>query len=183
MSRKLLSSPRRLLLISLTGLVVLILVGGALFIVSQNGTKAQSGEMLAPAITLPTFDHQNITLPAQSNQVTVLFTMGYWCSDCIAGAKTLAQLQGAYADRGVRFVAVDVTPNVTADDLPVFIDQIGSNQMEWAMDASGHFANLYAVNALDTAIVLDRQGYEVYRNHQGESDADIRATLDKLLAS
>jgi len=183
MLRMLRASPRRLLFVVI---VVFIVLAATLFVALRKGTDssfAQVGEKLAPAMTLPTLDGQDITLPSQADQVTVLFTMGYWCNNCIPGAKTLARLQRVYAQHDVRFVAVDITPNVTPHELPTFLDAIGSNQLEWAMDASGHFSDLYGITALDTAIVLDRQGHEVYRNYQGESDSEIRVALDKLLAS
>jgi hypothetical protein len=60
---------------------------------------------------------------------------------------------------------------------------VGNNQLTWAMDSSGRFGNLYQITSLDTAIILDAQGREVYRNQQGASDAELRAALDKLLAS
>ncbi len=109
--------------------------------------------------------------------------MGYWCSNCVPGAKTLARLQPEYAKRGVRFIAVDLTPKVKPSDLPPFLQAVGNNQITWAMDSSGRFGYLYQITSLDTAIILDGQGREVYRNHQGASDAEIRVALDKVLVS
>jgi thiol-disulfide isomerase/thioredoxin len=55
----------------------------------------------AATITLPTINGQTIALPGNSGQITVFYTMGYWCGNCVAGAKTLARLQPEYAKRGV----------------------------------------------------------------------------------
>ncbi len=178
----------------IVGLVAVIVMGVALFIVvARPGTSSAplnvannasgNGAGIAASITLPTLDGQTIALPGNPGQITVLYTMGYWCSTCIPGAKTLAQLQPEYAKRGVRFIAVDLTPQVKSSDLPPFLQAVGDNQLTWAMDSSGRFAYLYQINSLDTAIILDGQGREVYRNHQGASDAELRAALDKLLAS
>jgi len=81
----------------------------------------------------------------------------------------------------VRFVSVDVSPQVTADDLQTLIEVVGDNHLTWAMDGSGRFTYLYKIQALDTALILDGQGQEVYRGAQSSSDSNIRAALDKLL--
>src|SRR5258708_35364495 len=118
----------------------------------------------AAAITLTTINGQTIALPGNPGQITVLYTMGYWCSTCVSGAKTMAQLQPEYAKRGVRFIAIDLSPQVKSSDLPPFLQAVGDNQLTWAMDSSGRFTYLYQINSLDTAIILDGQGHEVYRN-------------------
>ncbi len=134
-------------------------------------------------ITLPTLGGQTVSLPGNEGQLTVLYTMGYWCGTCVPGAQTLARLQPEYAPRGVRFIAVDVTTNVVAADLAPFLQAVGANHLTWAMDSTGQFVRAYQINSLDTAIILDREGYEVYRNFQSSSDTEIRAALDRLLAA
>ena len=170
----------------LAGILLIGLVSAAILIVLQNKANAvpnnsQSPQNAAASISLSTVDGQTITLPGNPGQVTVVYTMGYWCSDCVPGAKTLARLQTEYAPRGVRFIAVDVSPQVTASNLQPFLQAVGDNHLTWAMDASGRFAYLYKIQALDTAIILDGQGQEVYRGGQSSSDTNIRAALDKLL--
>jgi thiol-disulfide isomerase/thioredoxin len=124
-----------------------------------------------------------VSLLGNEGQITVLYTMGYWCGSCVPGAQTLARLQPEYAPRGVRFVAVDVTSNVVAADLAPFLQAVGDNQLTWAMDSAGQFVRAYQINSLDTALILDREGREIYRNFQSSSDTEIRAALDRLLAS
>jgi thiol-disulfide isomerase/thioredoxin len=135
------------------------------------------------SLTLPTLDGQSVAIPGNTGHVTVLYTMGYWCSSCVAGAQALAHIQPEYAARGVRFIGVDVTTGAAASDLQGFLQAVGNNQLTWAMDTTGQFVTTYQITTLDTAIILDRQGLEVYRNLQGASDTDIRAALDRLLAS
>src|SRR5262249_38956727 len=168
------------------GLVGIIVIGAALFILANRpGTSVAPGNAAgaAASLTLPTSDGQTIALPGDPGQITVLYTMGYWCATCVPGAKALAHLQGDYAKRGVRFIAVDMTPEVKASDLPPFLQAVGDNHLTWALDSSGRFGNLYQITSLDTAIILDAQGREVYRNHLGASDSDLRAALDKLLTA
>lgn len=170
----------------LAGILLIGLVSAAIFIVLQNRASAVPNNVLssqnaAASVSLSTIDGQTVSLPGTPGQITVVYTMGYWCADCVPGAKTLARLQTQYGSRGVRFIAVDVSPQVTATDLQPFLQVVGDNHLTWAMDASGRFAYLYKIQTLDTAIILDGQGQEVYRGGQSSSDTNIRAALDKLL--
>ena len=135
------------------------------------------------SLTLPTIDGQTVALSGKTGHISVLYVMGYWCGNCVAGAQALAHIQPQFAARGVQFVGVDVTTGVAASDLQGFLQAIGDNQLTWAMDTTGQFVTTYQITTLDIAIILDQQGREVYRNHQGASDTDIRAALDKLLAT
>ncbi|MBI1280126.1 MAG: redoxin family protein [Anaerolineaceae bacterium] len=135
------------------------------------------------SLTLPTIDGQTLALSGSTGHVSVLYVMGYWCGDCVAGAQALAHIQPQYAAQGVQFVGVDVTTGVATSDLQGFLQAVGENHLTWAMDTTGQFVTTYQINTLDTAIILDQEGREVYRNLQGASDTDIRAALDKLLAT
>lgn len=185
---------RKLLVgILLIGIAMLALVGVSQMKVS-TGATAPIVNQAAPlptinqaaaslSLTLPTLDGQSIAIPGNTGHVTVLYTMGYWCGSCVTGAQTLARIQPEYAARDVRFIGVDVTTGVAASDLQGFLQAVGNNQLTWAMDTTGQFVTTYQITTLDTAIILDQQGHEVYRNLQGASDTDIRAALDQLLAS
>lgn len=171
---------------ALIGFILVGLISVIVLIVLQNRANAipnsvQTAQEIAPAIQLPSIDGKTIDLPGTPGQVTVLYTMGYWCADCVPGAKTLARLQAEYAPRDVRFIAVDVSPKVQAADLEPFITVVGDNHLTWVLDAAGRFTYLYGIQTLDTAIILDKQGLEVYRNPLSASDTTIRAALDKLL--
>src|SRR6266849_9715757 len=95
----------------IVGMVGVIVMGVVLFIivarpgtssVPVNASDQVSGNVagIAASMTLPTIDGQTVALPGNPGQITVLYTMGYWCSTCVSGAKTLAQLQPEYAKRG-----------------------------------------------------------------------------------
>jgi thiol-disulfide isomerase/thioredoxin len=185
---------RKLLVgILLIGAAILALVGISQMKVSTGATAPtinQGGSLptinqaaASISLTLPTIDGQMVALPGNTGQVSVLYVMGYWCGNCVAGAQALAHIQPEYAVRGVRFIGVDVTTGVAASDLQGFLQAVGNNQLTWAMDTTGEFVTTYQITTLDTAIILDRQGREVYRQYQGASDTDIRTALDRLLAS
>ena len=170
----------------LAGIMLIGVVIAVVFVILQNRASAVPNNALSPqsaaaSISLSTIDGQTVSLPGNPGQITVVYTMGYWCADCVPGAKTLTRLQTEYGSRGVRFIAVDVSPQVTATDLQPFVQVVGDNHLTWAMDASGRFAYLYKIQTLDTAILLDGQGQEVYRGGQSSSDTNLRAALDKLL--
>src|SRR5258708_39057694 len=89
----------------LAGILLIGLVSAAILIVLQNKANAvpnnaPSPQNAAASINLSTIDGQTVTLPGNPGQITVVYTMGYWCSDCVPGAKTLARLQTEYVPRG-----------------------------------------------------------------------------------
>lgn len=183
-----------LLGIVLIGAAILALVGVLQMKVSTGATALTINQAAASlptinqaaaslSLTLPTLDGQSIAIPGNTGHVTVLYTMGYWCGSCVTGAQTLARIQPEYAARDVRFIGVDVTTGVVASDLQGFLQAVGNNSLTWAMDTTGQFVTTYQITTLDTAIILDRQGHEVYRKSQGASDTDIRTALDTLAAS
>jgi thiol-disulfide isomerase/thioredoxin len=182
-------SPRKavigFLLIGLVSIGAVVLMQRTGSTASPDTQRLRTIEEAASSVTLtlPTIDGGTVSLPGDTGEITVLYTMGYWCGSCVPGAQTLARLQPEYAPRGVRFIAVDVTTNVTAPDLTPFLQAVGQNQLTWAMDSTGQFVRAYQINSLDTAIILDRDGREVYRNFQSSSDTEIRAALDRVLAS
>ncbi len=190
-------SPVRTLLaaLSLTGVV-----GVTLFIISQGRTNilanslqtSQSAEGTA-TLSLPTLDGQTVALPEDAGQITVAYSIELGCGDCVLGAKTLARLQPDYAGRGVRFVAVATSPEVsfccavpvrlTAEALQPFLQAVGRNQLTWALDQRREFTDLYQIDAPNIVVAFDKQGHEMYREHLSSSDTELRAALDRLLAS
>src|SRR5262245_55036734 len=144
----------------LTALILIGVISAAIFFIVQNRATAvpvnsQSQQNAATSVSLPTIDGQTVTIPGNPGQITVVYTMGYWCANCVPGAKTVARLQTQYGSRGVQFIAVDVSPQVTTDDLQAFIEVVGDNHLTWAMDGSGRFTYLYKIQTLDTALILD----------------------------
>jgi thiol-disulfide isomerase/thioredoxin len=169
------------LVVGVLGIAVVVFLQMQAPLSTNTASVSQDMGKVAPAITLSTSEGQTVELPGKPGQITVLYTMGYWCSTCVPGAQLLAKLQPAYARRGVRFIAVDVTHKVKAADLDIFLQAVGDNHLTWALDASGRFAYLYKIETLETTIVVDGQGHEVYRGYQTSSDTTLRTALDKLL--
>jgi thiol-disulfide isomerase/thioredoxin len=108
--------------------------------------------------------------------------MAYWCGTCIPEARALAQLQQEYGDQ-LQVVVVDIDPLSTPERLQEFIfaSTLGTDSLSWAMDRDGSFSRSYNIRALDTTIILDRDGREIYRDTYPTPYDTLRDELRKVL--
>lgn len=143
----------------------------------EPNTKTQ-GE-LVPAVTLPTLGGGEINLLEDRGQVTILFAMSYWCTTCIPEAQVLARLFDNYEEQGLRVVVIDLDPEVKPELLQTFIDAVGENRLIWAFDPEAAFMWAYNVRALDTTIVVNAEGYEVYRDIQPSSYSTLQKVVEQ----
>lgn len=123
---------------------------------------AQVGE-LAPDFTVPTLEGGEFELSAQRGRPTVIFIMAYWCGTCIPEARALAQIHEQYGD-AVSILALDVDPSSSIEALGQFKTHVGNPEYVWGFDAGQFVATTYQVPSLDTTIILDPDGYVVYRD-------------------
>ncbi len=182
-----------------SNVVTVVLVGimalGAgltLWVFSSSGViPAASGisgadQKLAPVIpevTLATLDGEPVNLLRDRGDATILFAMSYWCVTCVPEARALAQLHEEYADKGLRVIVIDLDPDASTEHLQTFIDEVGENRLTWAFDTTGEFMRRYNVQALDTTIIVDGEGREVYRDIQSTSYDRLRSELQKVIRS
>ncbi|MBZ0309080.1 MAG: TlpA family protein disulfide reductase, partial [Anaerolineae bacterium] len=134
-----------------------------------------------PDVTLTTLDGQPINLLRDRGEVTILFAMSYWCTTCVPEAQTLARLYEEYHDKGLKIIVIDLDPGTSPEQLQTFIDLVGDNRLIWAFDSDAIFMNHYNVRALDTTIIVNRDGYEVYRDIQVTSYKTLHQALEQLL--
>lgn len=173
-----------LLLVMLVGMVSLIWVFSTSGVVPATSSQITEGEIkgnVIPAVTLSTLDGQRINLREDRGSVTVLFAMSYWCTTCVPEAQALTQLYSDYEDQGLKVVVIDLDPDGTPELLQTFIDQVGDNRLIWAFDTEGDFFHQYNVRALDTTIIVNADGYEVYRDIQPTSYDTLQRVVESLL--
>lgn len=174
------------------GLLLLMLVGGLLMIrvfsssgVISSANQLDSDETIpgtpVPAVTLPTLDGQAVNLLEDRGKVTILFAMSYWCTTCVPEAQALARLFEEYEGQGVRIVVIDLDPGVNPELLQTFIDEVGENRLTWAFDPDAEFMQHYNVRALDTTIIVNADGYEIYRDIRPTSYETLRENILRLL--
>jgi thiol-disulfide isomerase/thioredoxin len=178
------SKPKRKINAVLTVGVIALFIGVAfLLITSFTGLDSVSNAStaeVAPSFTLASLTGESVTVPDMDRQATVIFAMAYWCGTCIPEARALAQLKSEYGDV-VRIVAVDIDPSSTPDLLQQFIQVIGPNNLTWAFDSDGSFSRTYGIRALDTTIILDGDGREIYRDGYPTSYEVLRDQLERII--
>lgn len=169
---------------------LLLLLAGA--ILSGCGTAAQTAApvaqhaaplpstvpTVAPANVVKTVDGGTVVLGA--GRPTALFFMAAWCSDCQAEADAWRQLIERGQTKGLNVLAIDVDPSDTLDGLKKFRAALHSDPLQWAMDQNGQFAKRFNVQSLDTTVILDGSGHEVYRDLSSSSLAQLQQALKNV---
>lgn len=140
------------------------------------GTKL--GE-IAPNFTVPTLDGGDFSLVEQRGNPTIVFFMAYWCGTCVPEAQALAQLQQEYGD-SLSIVALDVDPTSTPEDLTRFKEMANNGPFTWAFDTGQKVTAAYEVGALDTTLILDREGHVIYKDQWPSNYQSLKDELVKL---
>ncbi len=120
----------------------------------------------APDFTLTTLGGGSFHLAAQRGHVVVLYFMATACGSCAQGSHDLAQALLSAKTAGAEAVAIDVTSVDSIVDLQEFIQAVGvraTAPIRWGIDVTGTIANAYGVPALETTVVIDKQGQIAYR--------------------
>lgn len=144
---------------------------------SVSGAEQEAVGPVIPEVTLPTLDGEQVNLLRDRGEVTILFAMSYWCTTYIPEAQALAQLYEEYEAAGLKVVVIDLDPNVSLGHLQTFIDAVGENRLTWAFDPEVQFMRRFNVQALDTTIIVDAEGREVYRDIRSTSYAVLRREI------
>lgn len=165
----------------------LLLVLGALLLASC-GAPAASGPAAgaaqtgpaAPALSVTTLDGEPFVLAQQRGRPVLLFFMAAWCVTCIPVAQDLDQLTKMPRAQDLVVLAVDVDATETAADLQAFRQQAGGPAKHWAIDHTRQIARAYGVKALDTTILISRQGQVAYRNEGRQPLATLLQQVTSL---
>ncbi|MBZ0321309.1 MAG: TlpA family protein disulfide reductase [Anaerolineae bacterium] len=158
-----------------------LLRGDAVTSIQSRESLRPKYDQTIPAVTLITLDNGPINLGQDRGTVTILFGMSYWCGTCVPEAQALARLMDEYGKHGLQVVVIDLDPEGSAENLQPFIEAVGDNHLIWAFDNAGQFAFRYSVRALDTTIIVNAEGYEVYRDIQPTSYETLRDLVEQLL--
>lgn len=169
-------------------LIAVVLVGGLIWNASQvpsaseiervDRVGTQLGE-IAPDFTVATLDGGQFSLSDAQGKPTIIFFMAYWCGTCIPEAQALAQLKQEYGIE-VNIIAIDVDPSSSVDLLSQFKSGSGGGEYVWAFDIDQKVTYSYLVRALDTTLVLDADGYVIYRDEYPTSYETLKSVLESL---
>jgi len=165
------------------GVIILFIVAGFLLTNSFKGLGSLGNPIageVAPSFTLASFDGGSVTVPDTDRQATVIFSMAYWCGTCVPEAQALARLRDEFGDV-LRVVLVDIDPSSSPQQLQQFIQAVGTNSLTWAFDTDGSFSRAYGIRVLDTTIILNEDGREVYRDAYPTSYETLKSELERII--
>lgn len=134
---------------------------------------------IAPDFSVPTLDGGTFTLAEQRGKPTIVFFMAYWCGTCVPEGRALAQLKQEYGD-SLNIVALDVDPSSTPEALTRFKEMADNGPFTWAFDAGQKVTAAYEVAALDTTLILDREGHVIYKDQWPSPYQTLKDELLKL---
>lgn len=174
---------RKLNAILVVGVIALFGVAAFLLIKSFTGLDSLSNPIardVAPSFTLASITGEPVIVPDMDRQATVIFSMAYWCGTCVPEAQALAQLKDEYGDE-LYVVLVDIDPSSSPAQLQQFIQAIGQNNLTWTFDSDGSFSRAYGIRVLDTTIILNHEGREVYRDAYPTTYEKLKEELNRII--
>ena len=119
---------------------------------------------LVPRFTVPTLSGVAFRMP---NGTPTVLTFVDLCPTCIAGTRTIAELQERFADVAVLAIASDPTADRAA--LEEFVGEAGGQGFELALDPQNTLtARFDAFSMSASVLVVDRDGAIVYRGPVAE---------------
>lgn len=96
-------------------------------------------------------------------------------------ARTWSEVLPAYEDRGLEMVMISIDPNETEQSIEAFNAQAGVAEPLPTVVDGGDVARKYGVNALETTVILDGSGEEIYRDATITDAGTIREELEGVL--
>lgn len=147
-------------------------------IVRLNRVGTQVGE-IAPDFIVTTLDGGEYSLGTQRGTPTIIFFMAYWCGTCLPEAQALARLNEEYGN-AINIIAIDIDATSSVDALNQFKLASGNGEYTWAFDYDQLVSISYRVRALDTTLILDADGYIIYRDERPTDYGTLKNVIESL---
>ena len=160
-------------------------LGGGQQIALPGQAAGQAGAAVgdlgpAPPFSIQTLAGGTFSLEPQQGPVVLSFIAG-WCESCLAEAEAGGRIVRAFGDKGVRVLAIDADPSDSRGQLDQFISVAGNPPVTFAMDRTSEVTIAYKVRALDTTVIIDRQGRIVYRDEWPTDYKTLARVVSKLV--
>jgi thiol-disulfide isomerase/thioredoxin len=155
---------------------------------SSVAAEARVGPGLTPGGT-PDFAIRTVSwsgggefvLSQNLGRPTVLYFMAGWCLSCVPETQAWDRIKQEVGNR-VNVLVISPDPNETEERMLRFKRLAGvGDGLLWAIDKGGRLTQALGVVSLDTTIVLDAQGREVYRDGVPTPYSRLRQVLEPLL--
>ena len=135
----------------------------------------------APDFTLQAMDGKTYTLSELAGRPVLINYWATWCIPCKVELPILQKLYLEYQQKGMLIISVDAIDQDSADKVQGLVDQFGMT-FPVLLDQGGQFANLYQTIFFPTTILVDASGVIREINLGDASEAELRLSLDKILA-
>lgn len=110
-------------------------------------------------------DNLRFRLSSLRDRPVVVNFWATWCTNCLAEMPALEQQRIARRDEGLAIVAVNVGEGV--NDAREFIDALGLQELDVAMDPDLTVSDAYSVRGLPHSVFIDREGV-IQAEYQGQ---------------
>ena len=162
--------------IKLNTIAFMLLTSASCF--TANATEVGQA---APQFTLPTLlQDKPTTLKQFAGKVVYVDFWASWCGPCAQSFPFLNSLHKQFKDQGVQIVGVNMDEERA--DANAFLAKLPADFTVMA-DDSKHCAEAFAVEAMPSSYIIDRQG-KVQHIHLGFRDGaaeELRASIELLL--
>lgn len=135
----------------------------------------------SPSLRLISLEGSAIAVPDTSRQATIVLATTPGCGSCLPEIEALTRI-GQEQGNTVRIVIADVNPASTSEMLQSLSDYVGPNNLTWAFDRNGGLFQTYSVRSLETTIIFDSSGREVYRDTYATPYETLRDELAKVVS-
>lgn len=169
------------------------IVGGIVAVLGLGlwGASRMFGDQLFPVsvgTTAPDFEAKVLDAPKTKSladykgQVVLLNIWATWCLPCRTEMPSLEQLQKAYADSGLKIVAVSIDAEQPDDSIRAFAKDLGLS-FEILHDSAGVISKTYQTTGVPESFVIGKDGV-IRKKWIGRDDwnsAGNRALVSQLL--
>ena len=137
-------------------LLALLMLGSCAAVAEEEYFLYELGGQIND-FTVTTYDGQTITLSEvlKEKDMVLINIWATWCGPCRNEFPFMEEAYKQYADK-VEIIALSCEPTDTADVLAAFVDEMGMT-FKVGQDTVG-LAEMFAVSAIPTSIVIDRNG-------------------------
>ncbi len=148
---------------------------------AEAGGGAQGSVAGADGAKIETLDGEEFDLAKKRGEVVALFFMAGWCGNCIPEAQAWSELYSAHEGEGLEVLMVSADPNDTPKTIESFRKAGGIGELPWAVDRTGGFTRSLGVRALDSTVILDREGKVAYRDAAPTDEETLEKELEEVL--
>ncbi len=184
-------NPWLLIPVAIGGVVIVVILGIVLQPGGSDSSDDGSGRNFAsvsPDIEGLDFSVQTTSwsgdeqfvLSRNLGKPTVLYFVAAWCFTCIPETQALARI---YEEMGseLNILIFDIDTTEDEDDLQRFKDRADGADHLWVMDEDSRITQAFNVRTLDTTIIIDGSGKEVFRDSVPTGYRKLKSELTALI--